>query len=304
MTQVDLTLLAAGYCTQSEHILFRNGASRTIRFPALFALIRHPTQGAILFDTGYTARFFQETAHLPYRLYRLATPVYLQPEETAIRQVATYGVDAEDVRHIIISHFHADHICGLRDFPQARFFYFADALIAVQKLRGLYAVRAGFLPGLLPADFIARAQPLSQAQLHPLPPAFSPFEKGLDLFSDGSLVAVRLPGHAPGQMGLFVQSVEARYFLAADAVWHSRAYRENILPHGIVRLIFHDWRAYCTSFAQVCALHRLQPAVRIIPSHCAEISDQYAGIATPRVLPNEERTSASAYDQSNSNHSL
>ncbi|MFN8494749.1 MAG: MBL fold metallo-hydrolase [Caldilineaceae bacterium] len=276
MAGVKLTLLATGYCTQSEHILFRDGERKTVRFPAIFALLEHPTAGPILFDTGYSERFFAETQRFPASLYRRLTPVYLRPEETAVRQLAARGIAATEVRTIIVSHFHADHVCGLADFSHARYVYFADAYTAVYRLRGLRALRAAFLPGLLPSDFAERSQPVTLSRLKPLPPDYAPFEQGVDLFGDGALIAVRVPGHAAGQMGLFVQTENGeRFFLIADACWHSRAYRENVLPNPLVRLIFANWRDYCASFVQIVQFHRQHPDVRIIPSHCSEVYAQY-----------------------------
>lgn len=273
---IHLTFLAAGYCTQSEHMLFHDGARRSIRFPAIFALLEHSTQGSILFDTGYSERFFAETRHFPISLYRWLTPVYLRSEEAAVCQLAALSIAAADIRVVIISHFHADHICGLADFPHARYVYFPAAYEAVRHRRGFNALRAGFLPGLLPPDFDGRSQLVEMHQWQQLPDEYAPFDQGADLLGDGSLFAVRLPGHAIGQMGLFVQADDGkRYFLVADACWHSRAYRENILPNPMVRLIFSSWEDYCASFAKVCEFHRNQPEVCIIPSHCSEVYERY-----------------------------
>lgn len=270
--KVKLAWLAAGYCTQSEHMLFGDGARKTIQFPAGFALIEHATHGPILFDTGYSERFFTATQRFPYNLYRKLTPVYLRPEATAVQQLAARGIAATDVRTVIVSHFHADHVCGLADFPNARYLYFADAYDRVQHLRGLHALRAGFLPGLMPPDFAARAQPLLPDRMQPLTDEYAPFDRGVDLLDDGSLIAVRIPGHAVGQMALFVQTDNGgRALLVADGCWHSRSYRENILPNPLVRLIFHNWREYVASFEQICQFHRNQPQVQIFPSHCSEI---------------------------------
>ena len=51
-----VTLLEAGYCHHPEHVILRNRVLRPMRFPALCALIEHPTAGPILYDTGYSSR--------------------------------------------------------------------------------------------------------------------------------------------------------------------------------------------------------------------------------------------------------
>ncbi|MFN8439900.1 MAG: MBL fold metallo-hydrolase [Caldilineaceae bacterium] len=268
-----LTLLPAGYCTQNEMLVLRS-AWRTLRFPALVALIEHPRHGKLLFDTGYTHRFLIGTERFPYRLYRWLTPVFLKPEETVVNQLAERGIEARQINTIILSHFHADHLCGVLDFPQANFIYFADAYASVAGKDGLAALRAAYLPGMLPTDFAARSRPISNAQMTVLSPRYAPFERGIDLFGDGSLIAVPIPGHATGQMGLFVNREEGTAFLAADAVWHSQAFREQILPHPLARLIFANWQDYVDSFNKICQLHRNRPDVQIIPYHCEEIWQQ------------------------------
>jgi glyoxylase-like metal-dependent hydrolase (beta-lactamase superfamily II) len=269
---MKLTLLASGYCTQSEHILFGDGQRRTVCFPALFALLEHPSLGSILFDTGYSDRFFSETERFPFRLYRRITPVFLQPQESAAHHLARIGVEALSVQNLIISHFHADHICGLADFPCARYLCTKEAYGTVRGRRGWRAAQAALLPGLIPPDFERRAELIGADRLRALPPGFAPFSQGYDLFGDGSIWGVPLPGHAHGQIGLLMTLDSGEtVFLAADACWHSRAVREGILPAPVTRWIMADWRAYCATFAQLCEFHRRRPDVAILPSHCAEV---------------------------------
>ena len=58
---------------------------------------------------------------LPYSLYRRITPLFLRPELAVARQLGAFGLKPPDIRLIFVSHFHADHIAGLRDFPDATY---------------------------------------------------------------------------------------------------------------------------------------------------------------------------------------
>ncbi|MEK0315621.1 MBL fold metallo-hydrolase [Cohnella sp. 56] len=294
---VELRLMAAGYCVHPEFVTIRGGSLKSAAYPAGFALIRHPSRGWILFDTGYSARFEALTQHLPYALYRRLTPVRFREEDAAVRQLARLGVRAEDVALVILSHFHADHIGGARDFPHARFLYPEAAYAPLRRLGPVRATRAGFIASLLPDGFADTASPIERTATWMPPGDGSPMSGGWDLLGDGSLIAVSLPGHAAGQIGLLLTATGAadnarvvmpaspaavppgpatppagstRYLLCADASWSSRALRENRPPHPAAGLVMDDRAAYRDSFALLRRWQASDPALVIVPSHCRE----------------------------------
>ena len=117
--RVGLHLLQVGRCFHPERITLRGGKWRIIDFPALVAVILHPTEGPILYDTGYAERFDTATDPFPERLYRWLTPARLPAEERLGTQLGRLGIGLDDVRRVLVSHFHADHVAGLRDLPRA-----------------------------------------------------------------------------------------------------------------------------------------------------------------------------------------
>lgn len=272
---VELSILAAGYCKQLHSAVFPAEAWRVVRFRALFALLRHPTNGVMLFDTGYSETFFEATRPFPYRLYAMALPVSCAPAETARWQLRAQGIEPEEVSTIFVSHFHADHIAGLRDFPNAQFICSRRAHDAIRDLRGIAATRRAFVPELMPDDFAVRCRFLESDAATALTAAEAPFERGFDLFGDGSMTAVELEGHAEGQMGLLVRTGTGPVFLVADAVWHSRALREGVYPGPISRLILPSWPDFAATFEKLREFCRRHPEVKIIPSHCAEVYREY-----------------------------
>jgi glyoxylase-like metal-dependent hydrolase (beta-lactamase superfamily II) len=241
---------------------------RPAAFPALFAVIRHPRHGVTLFDTGYTARFVEETRALPAALYRYLTPMTLAEGASAAAQLRAMGVDAESVERVVLSHFHADHIAGARDFPRARFIATEQAYRAVRSASTLGQLLRGFLPGLLPDDFLARADLLRHADFRTeRVPGLGP---GHDLFGDGSLVLVPLPGHAAGQIGALLRGPGGkRHFLVADAAWTTASFREYRPPHPVSGLIMDRPRTADRVLRTLHDLSRTDPSLDIIPSHCA-----------------------------------
>mgnify|MGYP003350992870 CR=1 FL=1 len=53
MVNVKYQLFEVGHCKHCERITKKTGRLRAANFPAIVALISHPTKGKILFDTGY-----------------------------------------------------------------------------------------------------------------------------------------------------------------------------------------------------------------------------------------------------------
>lgn len=267
---VDIHLLEVGHCRHLERITLRGGAWRICRFPALAVLILHPEAGAILYDTGYADRFEAATAPFPERFYRWLTPMTLPPEQRLSEQLRRHGLRLDDIRRVLISHLHADHVAGLRDLPRARFVALRGDVDAARRLGRLRGVRKAFLPALLPDDFAARVDLAESFAPRPLGREWAPFTHGFDLIGDGSLIGIPLPGHTAAQMGLAVRRHDGeRCLLAADACWSGRAIRERRLPSALVRSLMHDWRAYRHTFDALSALALSQPDLPIVPSHCA-----------------------------------
>lgn len=259
-------VLDTGYCLAHENLVLRGGERKSIRCHSIVALLRHPQQGWLLWDTGYAPRMWDVTARWPFWLYRRATPLHIQPELAVSAQLDRFGLAPADVRTIIVSHFHADHIAGLHDFPQSRFVATQAAYADIRRRQGFSALRRAFIPGLLPADFAARALLL---------PRFSgPALPGLgathDLFGDGALLLVDLPGHACGQIGLLAQTDRGPVLFAADSCWHSRSIRERRPPHPLTYLFVDDSRAVRATIEALYVFAAARPDVRIVPSHCPE----------------------------------
>jgi len=268
---MKINILHAGYCTAPEHIAISGGRWRGIHFPAMFALLQHPSFGPMLFDTGYSYRFFDETRKFPKRLYRLMTPVTLREEDLVVNQLAAFGIRPQDITHVFISHFHADHIASLRDLTSSRFVYMPHAFAHLRNLPPSKDMKHAFLRGLIPNDFDERSHEVEMNRSILLSDQYTPFKKGYDLLGDQSIIGVELPGHALGQMGLFVRDENGKlFFFVADAAWLKQSVVENRPPHKIANLLFPDPAAYRETLGNLHTYHLTHPDVDIIPSHCDE----------------------------------
>ncbi|WP_159065318.1 MBL fold metallo-hydrolase, partial [Xanthomonas citri] len=161
--RVSLELLRVGHCRHCERMVRADGHWHAVEFPALSVLIRHPQRGALLYDTGYAAHFFRATDPWPERLYRWTTPVNLPVDETLGAQLSKRGVSLDDIAWCLISHFHADHVGGLRDLPNARFMCLRADYQQLRSCSRVGGLRRALLPQLLPDDFDQRLQFADQA---------------------------------------------------------------------------------------------------------------------------------------------
>ncbi|HLO77188.1 MAG TPA: MBL fold metallo-hydrolase [Magnetospirillum sp.] len=256
-----IEVLTAGHCCNFSRMARRRDPWRWTRFPAAFALIR-PVGGApMLFDTGYSRHVPPAMARFPFGLYRRLLPVTTGPD--AVEQLRQRGIAPEQVGTIVISHFHPDHIGGLRDFPAARFVCSRAAWQAVRGRNGFAALRRGFLADLVPPDF---AQRVTFAEDLPAAPMMA--DVRLLTVGDEQFLLPALDGHVPGQLGLVAEAGPGtRMLFAADAVWRRSCLADGVGPHALAMRIHHDRRAYAATVARLAGMLRDDPGLIVVPSH-------------------------------------
>jgi glyoxylase-like metal-dependent hydrolase (beta-lactamase superfamily II) len=275
MTRCRLHILKAGACRHPAASTRAGASLRAAVYPALVGLILHPSEGAILFDTGYDPAFFTATRTFPERLYRWTTPVDLPRGEAAADQLKRLGLAPGDVRAVIASHFHGDHVAGLHAFPDAALYCARAGLEQVQRSGRLARVRRGVLSALVPEALAAGARFFEDLPRVPLGSELHPFESGADLFGDGSLLAVELPGHCPGHWGLVLRDEsDQRVFLVADAAWSRAAIRDDAPPPRVTTALLGHTATYRTTLKTLNALWTRNPTLKLTPSHCPEAASE------------------------------
>ncbi|MDX8448412.1 MBL fold metallo-hydrolase [Mesorhizobium captivum] len=228
----------SAWVSAAERLILRGGSWQSIRLRVRYGLIFHPAAGPVLVDTGYTPEALSgERRGRMLRLYG----ALLKPELNAAGQVLPvlkhFGLSPDDIRTVIVTHFHADHISGLSLFRKARFIA-SDAAWARAKARTpRQNLRHGVFTELFPTDFEARLGGLSSK---PRVEASGGVPGGVDIFGDGSVIAVDLPGHADGQFGLLFAGIERPLLYAVDVQWLLKALSECRTPGFPATLIADD----------------------------------------------------------------
>lgn len=250
-----------GHCTHPECVVVRGGAFRSREFPARAWLIESAGR-RILWDTGYAPHFFTQATGI-YRLYAAVTPVHLEDAESLDVQLHGAGIPKESIDTVVLSHFHADHVAGVVDFPQAALLASQDAWDSIEGVTGLKALLRAHIPGLVPEQAMSRAQVLECVPHVVLPEELRPFERGWEIAPD--VIGVELPGHARGHIGAFVRTDAGWELLASDAAWDPIAYKSLRGPSALAFLIQDDKKEYFETLRKLQALH--QKGIPIHLSH-------------------------------------
>jgi N-acyl homoserine lactone hydrolase len=213
MTAVRLLALDAPTFTVDRSYI-QSGASGTVDVPSPAFLVEHP-KGLLLFDTSLDPRAYDED---PAEVYGDALTkrvrMRVRPEQRPDRQIRELGYRIADIRRVVVSHVHFDHVGGLSLFPEATVFV------------GRGEMEAGYAPTPMQAGVYRRAELdyAAGARLRWVPGC------DVDVFDDGSVVMLWTPGHTPGQMSLLVRLPHQNVILTSDTV-HCREHLQRRIPY-------------------------------------------------------------------------
>ena len=268
--KVEIKFYDGGYCYHPEFVALKKGRFSSVKFPALCAIVNHPQYGYILFDTGYSEHFYSATKKFPYNIYAKTTPVVINNIDKISYKIKKQNIELSEIKHIIISHFHADHIGGVKDFNDSKFIYTKKSFKQLKGKKGFAALRKGFLPELLPDDFQERSTFIDDKNLNKHHFLNDYFKKVYNVFDDQSIIGVELPGHAKGQLGIYVETINSSYFLVSDAFYLSKTYKTLNYPSEIVHLLNDSRSDYIDTIKRINKLHNNHKHIQIVSTHCGE----------------------------------
>jgi N-acyl homoserine lactone hydrolase len=238
---------------RSRRNLLRVFADRrwTEPLPILAWLIEHP-EGLIVLDTGESARVSEPgyfTRWHPY--YRFALREWVMPEDEIAPQVRQLGFSPDDVRWVVLSHFHTDHAGGLASFPNSETLC---SRVDFEYSRGMLGRARGFLPQHWPDWF-------SPTLVEPADRPFGPFPRSMPLTAAGDVHLLPTPGHTPGHLSVALEDGETVFLFAADA-----SYSEQLLTDGVADGVSPDPGAARATLARIRQLAAERPTV-YLPTH-------------------------------------
>lgn len=188
------------------------GATGTVTAPIASYLIQHE-RGLVLFDTGLDPEAADREVS-EYGELASAFDMRFSAENRVDRQIEKMGFSANDVTHVVVSHAHFDHTGGIKLFPNAKIY------MGLEDLRFVFWPDGG-------AAGSCRWPDIEAARGF----RWNPVVGDYDLFGDGSIVMLSLPGHTPGNSSLMVHLPGETLLLTADTV-HLRAGMDWTMPMG------------------------------------------------------------------------
>ncbi|MGB7481318.1 MAG: N-acyl homoserine lactonase family protein [Burkholderiaceae bacterium] len=171
--------------------------TETIELPVSCFLLKHK-QGNVLFDTGCHPSTATDAEARWGSMAKAMVPIS-RPDENVVDQLAAIGMVPDDIDVVVNSHFHSDH-CGCNEF-----FRKATVVCHARELEAARAADAEKM-GFLPIDW-----------KQPMP--VDTVDGQRDLFNDGRVLLLPVPGHTAGMMAALVGlDRSGSFLLASDAV--------------------------------------------------------------------------------------
>jgi len=208
-------------------VVLAGGGWRPVDITVRYGLIRRP-DGPWLVDTGYGPRVTAGPRSPALRLYAVLLRPRLIEEVSPVALLRRdCSIEPGELGTIIVTHWHADHVAYLRDFPKARLIACGQAWRQIEGMSARQALQHGIFRELLPEDVGERLVPLQDfAQVD----SGTTLGAGYDLAGDGSLLAIPLPGHSPGHFGLLNRTAVGPSLYATDVTWTRQALAQGRTP--------------------------------------------------------------------------
>ncbi len=231
-----------------------------VDLPINVFVIKH-RDGLVLFDTGLDPAVISDPNYVDSAIGRFfmrrVFRFTIGRGDTVAKNLARLNLRAENVRKVVISHLHFDHIGGIADVPQAELLVARNEWEQLSKPnpdRDYFFRQHIELPGAnwRCIDFAPTKDPV-----------LSSFGGSYDVMGDGSLMLLPTPGHTAGSQSMLVRADNcAPLLLIGDLSYSVELLMRDQLPG-----IYADKTNLLASFASVRALKESLPDLVILGSH-------------------------------------
>jgi N-acyl homoserine lactone hydrolase len=230
-----------------------------VDLPIPVYLIRHPTAGPFLVDTGlHPSVGSQPKENLGRILGRFSNPSVERDQELQ-GQLRARGADHRSIQLIVMTHMHFDHTSGMSQFPDATFVVSEDEWIAATTDRN--PVMRGYRPAHYDYAFDYRTVSYGGDAIT----SYATFGRTFDLFGDGSVRLASTPGHSAGHQAVICRLRDRDLVIAGDAIYTIGQLGDAPEPPRPVDR--HNWRR---SKRELQHFAQTYPQAVILPGHDPE----------------------------------
>lgn len=195
--------------------LFRT-AKHKISVPVTSYLIEHP-RGLLLVDTGWDIKIRTDARGYEGFANYFASPGTLPEGEAVTEHLARLGYTPSDIDLCFLTHMDIDHAGGLQLVKDAR---------RIQTSRKEWDAAQGSHPRYRKALWEGlNVEPVELEHT-----GLGPVGESLDVFGDGSVQLVALPGHSAGMTGLLLQDGEKFVIITGDGAYCHASWEKELLP--------------------------------------------------------------------------
>ncbi|HCU6971290.1 N-acyl homoserine lactonase family protein [Staphylococcus aureus] len=192
-----------------------------VKLPVSVYLIEHP-KGLVLIDTGW---------HTDNRKHQIKNLLFQYPVnkaelpegEAVHEQLFKLGYKSSDIDYILMSHMHCDHADGLRLVKDAK-----KILLSEQEHEAIIRDKLHYLSH--------EWKGINLETFKFCESGIGPKKKSFDLFGDGTITMVWVPGHSKGLASTIIRNENSdRYvLLASDVGYAAKSWQEDILPGVLI----------------------------------------------------------------------
>lgn len=184
-------------------------------------LLKHPQRGNYIVDTGVSQKLLddpgKEGVNWMIRKAMHLEKLHIRKSTGAILQ----GMDGK-LSGVLFTHLHLDHIAGMPDVANDVPLYIGATESTETSFKNMFVRGAT-------DTLLSNKQPLQEWQFQPDPQY--KFEGIIDLFEDGSVFVISVPGHTAGSVAFLIRTTQGPVLLTGDAC-HTRWGWEHTVEPG------------------------------------------------------------------------
>ena len=223
-------------------------------------LIRHPSAGPLLVDTGLHPSVATDPRENFGRLGARFGKPSLAAGEDVPAQLRRRGLDPGSVPTVVMTHMHLDHTSAISEFPQATFIVSEVEWEAATT--GPKPTLNGYRRTHYDYAFEYRTVDFDRGSVG----SYATFGRTHDLFGDGSIRLAFTPGHSAGHMSIVCRLAQRDFVIGGDATYFAAqlAGTAPLAPRP------YDGHNYRRSLQELRLFGREYPNAIVTPGHDPE----------------------------------